>query len=107
MGLSGPYEWVTVRAEQLITHGVETKDMSLQCAACHETRTQMDLRTMGYQLKDDQSVVCTQCHNMPESIPSFQSLHAEHVTDSKIDCSMCHTFSRPERNLTIGIVHGD
>ncbi|MGE0920423.1 MAG: hypothetical protein ACQBAP_18090, partial [Trichlorobacter lovleyi] len=65
--------------------------------------TQMNLKSMGYALKAAQSVVCVQCHGN-ESLPSFTSLHSKHVTSEKIDCSMCHTFSRAtERGLTIGI----
>jgi hypothetical protein len=96
MGTGGSYTWSLVKTDQLITHGVEPKASSVQCAACHETRTQMDLRTMGYTLKDTQSKVCTQCHEAEEN-PGFYSVHNEHVTEKKIDCSSCHTFSRPER----------
>jgi hypothetical protein len=104
MGLPGGYTWVDTRTEQLITHGVEPKAFALNCASCHETRTQMDLRTMGYELKDTRDVVCTQCHSLESEVLSFTKLHEEHVSGENIDCSMCHTFSRPERNLRIGIV---
>lgn len=104
MGLNGPYTWVNVRTEQLITHGVETKDLSLQCASCHSTRTQMDLRTMGYELKGPKNEVCQQCHGLEDDVLSFDEVHNEHVTGERIDCSMCHNFTRPERNLNIGII---
>ncbi|WP_281185515.1 cytochrome c3 family protein, partial [Trichlorobacter lovleyi] len=88
-------------------HTVAPKANALQCAACHGTTsvpaTQMNLKSMGYTMKAAQSVVCVQCHGN-ESLPSFTSLHSKHVTSEKIDCSMCHTFSRAtERGLTIGI----
>ena len=39
-------------------------------------------------------------------MPSYTSLNSKHVDNEKIDCSMCHTFSRAaERGLTIGIKH--
>lgn len=99
MGLGGkPYAWVNVRAEQLITHGVEPSQNALSCTACHQARTQMDLRTLGYTLKGPQSQVCTQCHGS-EDMPSFNSLHNKHVSDEGYDCSLCHTFTRPERGL--------
>lgn len=98
MGLTGPYTWAATSADQLITHGVEPKSNALRCAACHETRTQMDLRTLGYALKAPASVVCAQCHG-PKEPMSFDKLHIKHVTDKHYDCSACHTFSRPERGL--------
>jgi hypothetical protein len=104
MGLSGAYTWVNTSADQLITHGVEPKANALKCAACHETRTQMDLRTLGFVLKGPQSQVCTQCHGS-ESNPGFYSVHQKHVTEKKVDCSLCHSFTRPERNLNTNIQH--
>ena len=102
MGLPGGYTWVNTRAEQLITHGVEPQENALECAACHSSRTQMDLRTLGYVLKGPQSQVCTQCHEQ-ESNPGFNDVHNKHVESENIDCSMCHAFTRPERGLSIGI----
>ena len=102
MGLPGGYTWVNTRAEQLITHGVEPSDNAVQCAACHATRTQLDLRTLGYVLKGPESQVCTQCHDQKNN-SGFTSVHNKHVEDKNIDCSMCHAFTRPERGLSIGI----
>lgn len=101
MGLGGTnYSWVNTRAEQLITHGVSPAAQALTCAACHTTRTQMDLRTLGYTLKGSQSAVCTQCHGQEDMKP-FTQLHTIHVTEEKYDCSNCHNFTRPERALRI------
>jgi hypothetical protein len=59
----------------------------------------MDLKgELGYQLKAPESRVCTQCHGREEK-ESFSAIHEEHVREKKYDCSHCHTFSRPERNL--------
>jgi hypothetical protein len=30
---------------------------------------------------------------------SFTKVHEKHVQDKGRDCSVCHTFSRPERGL--------
>jgi predicted CXXCH cytochrome family protein len=103
MGTGGTYNWALVKTDQLITHGVEPKAASLQCAACHETRTQMNLSTLGYTLKDTQTNVCTQCHENKQN-PGFYALHTKHVTGKRIDCSMCHSFSRPERGLLPGVM---
>jgi hypothetical protein len=100
MGLTGPSSFVTTRVEQLITHGVTTKQNAVQCSACHQTRTQVNLPALGYTLKGSQAQVCTQCHEQ-KSNPGFNDVHNKHVTDKGYDCSWCHTFSRPERNLRL------
>lgn len=109
MGLNPADSYTMVKTDeyQMLNHTVEPKAKALACASCHGTTsvpaTQMNLKTMGYALKAAQSTVCTQCHGN-ESLPSFTSLHNKHVTSEKIDCSMCHTFTRAaERGLTVGI----
>ena len=92
------YQWVNARAEQLITHGVEPASNALTCNNCHNGGTQMDLSSMGYELKGPQSQVCTQCHEN-ENNPGFNSVHKKHVADKNYDCSNCHNFTRPERGL--------
>ena len=94
MGLTGSYTWVNTKVQQLITHGVEPKLNAVKCAACHETRVQVDLRTLGYVLKGPESQVCAQCHRQ-RSNPGFYDAHNIHVTDEGINCSKCHNFSRP------------
>ena len=100
MNLSGaPWNMVTTDTFQLITHEVQPKESALTCNSCHGSRaTQMNLKTLGYTLKAAQSTVCTQCHG-PKEPMDWQKLHTKHVKDKKIDCSRCHTFSRPERGL--------
>jgi mono/diheme cytochrome c family protein len=53
---------------------------------------------LGYGLKSAKSTVCAQCHGSKEN-KGFFELHEEHVTEKNIECSTCHTFSRPERGL--------
>jgi uncharacterized CHY-type Zn-finger protein len=100
MGLSGPYSWVTTSADQLITHGVEPKANALQCATCHDSNNQMNLQTLGYTLKGPSTVVCAQCHTA-KTPREYVRQHAGHVDQRRFDCSWCHTFSRPERGLTL------
>jgi hypothetical protein len=100
MGLSGSYSWVDVKAEQLITHGVEPSSNALQCTACHDGGTQMNLQNIGYTLKDTAAVVCSQCHNEKTPRPYAQQ-HDGHVTRRGYDCVWCHDFTRPERGLTL------
>lgn len=92
-----PYAWVTSDTYQLITHTVPPKASVLQCASCHGSTSQMDLRALGYVQKTG-SGVCTQCHGS-KSWPGYSSGHSEHVAGKKLDCSWCHDFTRPERNL--------
>jgi hypothetical protein len=59
----------------------------------------MDLKgELGYQLKASESKVCTLCHGKEDS-EGFKDLHEEHVEEEGYDCSHCHAFSRPEKNL--------
>lgn len=98
MGLTGPYAWVKTSADQLITHDVEPKGNALQCASCHNSGSQMNLKTLGYALKGPSTQVCAQCHNA-KTPRDYVRQHAGHVDNRRYDCSWCHTFSRPERNL--------
>jgi uncharacterized CHY-type Zn-finger protein len=99
MGLSGSYSWVNTSADQLITHGVEPKGNALQCATCHDSNNQMNLQSLGYVLKGDPAVVCSQCHR-ERNTKGYVQQHSGHVDQRRYDCSWCHSFSRPERGLT-------
>lgn len=110
MGLNAgdAYDFVTTDEYLLLNHTVSPKAAALQCAACHGTNrttpgTQMNLKAMGYGLKAADSVVCRQCHGQ-EGSPGFNSVHSKHVNSERIDCSMCHNFTRAnERGLSVGI----
>lgn len=103
-GMSGSWTLVDVHTFQTINHTVEPTDNALACGQCHASYsggpTRMSLESLGYTLKGNTSFVCTQCHGSEDMKP-FGSLHTKHVSDKKFDCSWCHTFSRPERNLTM------
>jgi RNase P subunit RPR2 len=101
MGLTGPYSWVNTSADQLITHGVEPKANALTCAECHDSTTRMDLQALGYTLKGTTTQVCTQCHREKRYSGDYAGFHDRHVNTRGNDCSWCHTFSRPERGLTL------
>jgi hypothetical protein len=94
-----PYQNVETDTFQLITHEVMPKGNALTCAQCHTTTaTQMNLKNLGYAMKGTQSTTCTQCHER-EDMPSYTSMHSNHVTEKRYDCSWCHNFSRPEQGL--------
>jgi len=101
MGYSAtePYELVKTDTYQLLTHEIAPKDGALKCEQCHgSTATQMNLKSLGYTLKAAESTVCSQCHRARTN-PGWKEVHAEHVTQQRWDCSMCHSFSRPEKGL--------
>lgn len=101
---SEPFKLVSTDEYQLIAHEVMPTTEALTCNQCHgSTATQMKLSTMGYTLKAAAKTVCAQCHGY-KSNPGFTKLHNKHVKDKKIDCSLCHTFSRPERKLSTAIM---
>jgi hypothetical protein len=94
-----PYEWVETDTYQLLNHGINPASAALQCADCHGATAKMDLQgDLGYGLKSAKATVCSQCHG-GEEYKGFFELHHEHVTDEKLECNSCHTFSRPERGL--------
>jgi len=93
------YRWVITDTFQLLNHQISPASEALRCSDCHGNTARMDLMgELGYQLKAPESQICTQCHGKEES-EGFYDLHEEHVEEERYDCSRCHTFSRPERNL--------
>ncbi len=91
---------VAVHTFQSINHGVEDDDNALQCSDCHESTARMDLPgELGYALKGPESEVCTQCHDSKDDL-NFTDVHRKHVEDEGKDCSVCHAFSRPQRELS-------
>jgi hypothetical protein len=103
-GMTGSWTMVPIHTFQTINHGVEPTYNALECGQCHDVYSggpvRIDLQSLGYGLKGSVSFVCTQCHGPEENKP-FDTIHNKHVSDKKFDCSWCHTFSRPERNLTL------
>ena len=96
------YDWVLTDTYGLLNHGINPASDALSCTDCHGRIDRMDLQgDLGYQLKADKSTVCSQCHGRKEN-KSFAVIHDKHVRDKKYDCSNCHSFSRPEKGLTMG-----
>jgi hypothetical protein len=84
-----------IRRKYRVTSG------ALKCSSCNEYSTQMDLKgNIDYTAKDSRNAFCVQCHGYENPRP-FDSMHNMHVTKERGDCSWCHTFSRPERGLTL------
>jgi len=101
------FDWVVTDTYQLLNHGISPASGALQCADCHGTTAQMDLQgELGYQLKSSEASVCSQCHSRKEN-RGFIAVHDRHVSSRQFECSNCHIFSRPERNLRTGSGGGD
>jgi hypothetical protein len=98
-----PYEFTETDTFQLITHEVSPAAQVLNCSSCHGTKNQMDLNGLGYVLKSVRNNVCAQCHSLEKANEplAFGQLHNLHVIEKKYDCNWCHSFSRPERQLTL------
>lgn len=82
-------------------HGVAPKEQALACATCHVTTGQgpLDFDALGYARKNSNlHVLCSQCHEDKSSEWSasqlFTRVHRQHVTEERIDCGSCHTFTR-------------
>jgi len=94
-----PYEWVLTDTHQMLNHGISPSSEALRCTDCHGGAGRIDLQgELGYRLNGDKSTVCSKCHGSKEE-KGFDVIHTKHVKDKKYDCSSCHIFSRPERNL--------
>lgn len=92
-----PFIWVKTDEYQMLNHEVMPRERALKCADCHGTTKQINLKTLGYGLKAEEASLCIECHKRKSG--DFAEIHEKHVKDKKYDCSRCHLFSRPERNL--------
>jgi len=105
MGMSSSTPYTTIKTDEmlLLNHQIAPSTGNVvACAACHPnaTATQVKLITdLGYGLKNTVTVICSQCHR-EKSPKAYESMH-NHVNSKGFDCSWCHTFSRPERGLTM------
>jgi hypothetical protein len=80
-------------------HEVAPKEQALSCNDCHNGGDRLDFAALGYTPKATykSKPLCASCHEdefneWPEEY--FKKVHAEHVTDKKLDCSKCHTFAK-------------
>jgi hypothetical protein len=89
-----PYDWVETDTFQMLNHQVSPSYRALQCTDCNGGTQRIDLAGLGYALKGSESTVCSQCHGQ-KSVRDFESVHRRHVESERIECSTCHTFSRP------------
>ena len=95
------FSWAITGTYGMLNHEVPPATGVLACASCHENTTQMNLvGELGYNLKNTQTVICSQCHRS-KNWKGYEAGHSRHVDSGRWDCSWCHNFSRPERGLTM------
>ncbi|MDV2988597.1 MAG: hypothetical protein P3T54_00330 [Dehalogenimonas sp.] len=88
-------EWIIADEYLMLNHEVAPKEEALLCGACHESTARIDLKALGYVLKDSTDVVCTQCHadKSGENL-SYYRMHQLHSEEKGYDCANCHGFTR-------------
>jgi len=74
-------------------HEVAPASQALNCSTCHDSN-RLDFAALGYTPNATRNgrPLCASCHSAKTG--SFTFIHEKHVTDKKLDCSNCHTFSR-------------
>jgi hypothetical protein len=87
------YEFAETERYMGVYHEVAPKDQALSCASCHGG-TRLDFAALGYTPLSTRNgkPLCASCHSAKTA--SFTAIHDKHVTDKRIDCSSCHTFSK-------------
>jgi hypothetical protein len=74
-------------------HEVAPKEQALGCTSCHGGG-RLDFPSLGYTPRATRNgaPLCSSCHGAKTA--SFTTVHQKHVTERRIDCSNCHTFSK-------------
>jgi len=78
-----------------VYHEVAPASQALSCASCHgATATRLNFAALGYTplATRNGKPLCSSCHGAKSG--DFAFIHDKHVTDKKLDCSNCHTFSK-------------
>jgi hypothetical protein len=93
------YGFAKTERYMMINHEVAPKEQALTCNSCHNGGTRLDFDVLGYTPKTTRNgrPLCASCHGdeSGEWSPSvlFTNVHAKHVTDKRINCIECHSFS--------------
>jgi hypothetical protein len=76
-----------------VYHEVAPASQALACASCHGGK-RLDFAALGYTplATRNGKALCASCHGAKTG--NFAFIHDKHVTDKKLDCSNCHTFSK-------------
>jgi hypothetical protein len=87
------YEFAETERYLGLYHEVAPASQALSCSSCHGG-TRLDFAALGYtplSMRNGKPL-CSSCHSAKTA--SFTTIHQKHVTDKRIDCSNCHTFSK-------------
>jgi hypothetical protein len=76
-----------------VYHEVAPASQALNCASCHGGN-RLDFAALGYKPNATRNgkPLCASCHSAKTG--TFTFIHDKHVTDKKLDCINCHTFSK-------------
>ena len=100
--LANGYGFLQTERYMQINHGVTPASQALTCTSCHYGATRLSFAELGYTPKTTRNSkpLCASCHedesNEWSAATRFDKIHAKHVTDKKINCSECHTFSKAQ-----------
>lgn len=88
------FEFAQTERYMGLYHEVAPSSQALGCTSCHNGGTRMDFAALGYTPKANRNgrPLCASCHSAKTG--SFDVVHKKHVTEKRIDCSECHTFSK-------------
>ena len=93
------YDFVETERYLGIYHEVAPKEQAISCGTCHDSN-RVDFVSLGYKPNSTRNgkPLCASCHGDESGewtgTAYFWNVHAKHVTDKKLDCINCHTFSR-------------
>jgi len=90
---NNPYQFVETERFMGLYHEVAPKEQAVSCTTCHDNN-RLPFATLGYTPLATRSgrPLCSSCHEAKTA--TFFNLHQKHVTDKRLDCSNCHTFSK-------------
>jgi hypothetical protein len=87
------YEFAETERYLGLYHEVAPKEQALTCSACHGG-TRLNFTALGYAPLPTRNgkALCSSCHSAKTG--TFTFIHDKHVTDKRIDCSNCHSFTK-------------
>jgi hypothetical protein len=90
---NGGYTFAETERYLGLYHEVAPASQALTCTSCHGG-TRLDFKALGYTplATRNGQPLCASCHGAKSG--SFTFIHNKHVTDKKLDCSNCHTFTK-------------
>jgi hypothetical protein len=91
--LSNGYGFAETERFMGLYHEVAPASQALACASCHGGN-RLNFAELGYTPRTTLNgrPLCASCHSAKSG--NFTFIHEKHVTDKKLDCSNCHTFSK-------------